>query len=114
MYAPDAPEYAGGTVDREGWWRGDGTPYLVLEASYGKGCITRSFLMSSGYGPDSEAFQRELGMVESGLGSSVWVTEGGIDNRIGVTEHSTHPAILYDSTAGELYALHTSTAQGEG
>ena len=47
-------------------------------------------------------------MVETGLSSSVWVTELGIDNRIGVTEHATHPAIFYDSKVGELFAVHSS------
>ena len=105
------PAYTGGTVDEDGCWHGDGTPYLVLEADYERGCISRSFLMNSEYGPDSEAFQRELELVESGLGSSVWVTELGIDNRIGVTEHATHPAIFYDSKVGELFAVRSSPPQ---
>ena len=114
MYAADAPSYAGGSVDQNGWWHRDKPCYLVLEASYKKGCIQRSFLMSSDYEPGSEEFNRELNMVETGLGSSVYVTEIGIDNRIGVTEHDTHPAIFYDSTARELYAIHTSPALPDG
>ena len=102
------PTYYGGTVDENGYWHSDGTPYLVLEADYKRGCINRSFLMHSADEPDSEAFQRELKMVESGLSSSVWVTELGIDNRLGVTEHATHPAIFYDSKVGELFAVHSS------
>ena len=105
------PAYTGGTVDEDGYWHGDGTPYLVLEADYKRGCISRSFLMNSEYGPDSEAFQRELELVESGLSSSVWVTELGIDNRISVTEHTAHPAIFYDSTVGELFAVRSSPPQ---
>jgi len=87
---------AGGMYVENGRWYWGYPVYLIVE--HNGDYVTRTFvMMENDCFPGDETFTNDL--------------NNRLANPSGITVHSTHPAIYYDSATGKLVAMHTSPNQ---